>query len=152
MKKLYYSIGEVARMTGLEAHVLRYWESVFPMLRPSKSRSGTRRYKEQDLRMVLLIQDLVHRRRYSTAGALKVLREQAEPSSARQADMFAPGRPQETPTTSPPDQSWPVPSRPAPSMPAEIRRSDNDPGRLTPQMRLELLTIRELLKQLRDLL
>ena len=166
MKKLYYSIGEVARMTGLEAHVLRYWESVFPMLRPTKSRSGARRYKEQDLRMVLLIQDLVHRQRYSTAGALKVLREQAaqaasssskegsspshattrstdpspeqaEPAYARQADMFATGRVQQIPETSPP---------------AESPRFDDNPGRLTPHMRLELLTIREMLKQLRDLL
>ena len=130
--------------------------------------------------MVLLIQDLVHRQRYSTAGALKVLREQAEPPSALQADMFAPGRPQEIPETPHPadpsaatapsssvqdtggtDSGVHAPSPAIPSPPqtlpvhpllAESRRFVGDRGALSPQMRLELLTIRELLKQLRDLL
>lgn len=75
MKKLYYSIGEVSKITGIEAHVLRYWESVFPELNPMKGKSGNRRYREQDLAVVLQLQDLIHNKGYKTAGAQKVLKE-----------------------------------------------------------------------------
>ena len=68
-KRLYYSIGEVCEMLGLEPHVLRYWESVFRNLRPSKNRSGNRIYRERDLRIVRLIKYLVHEEGYSIEGA-----------------------------------------------------------------------------------
>ena len=47
--KLYYSISEVAEMTGVKAHVLRYWESEFSTLKPRKSRTGARRYRQPDI-------------------------------------------------------------------------------------------------------
>ena len=82
MKKLYYSIGEVSKITGIEAHVLRYWESVFPELNPLKGKSGNRRYREQDLAVVLELQDLIHTKGYRTAGAQKVLKEKANKSNS----------------------------------------------------------------------
>lgn len=80
MKKLYYSIGEVSKITGIEAHVLRYWESVFPELTPLKGKSGNRRYREQDLAVVLELQDLIHNKGYRTTGAQKVLKERKSKS------------------------------------------------------------------------
>lgn len=62
-------------MTGIEAHVLRYWETVFPQLRPMKGKSGARRYKESDVALILELQDLIHHKGYSTGGALKVLEQ-----------------------------------------------------------------------------
>lgn len=81
MKKLYYSIGEVSKITGIEAHVLRYWESVFPELNPLKGKSGNRRYREQDLAVVLQLQDLIHHKGYKTTGAQKVLKEKVKSGS-----------------------------------------------------------------------
>ena len=57
--KLYFSISEVSDMTGVKAHVLRYWESEFPDLRPKKNRAGNRSYRENDIRMVMTIRDLL---------------------------------------------------------------------------------------------
>ena len=52
LKKIYYSIREVSEITGVEAHVLRFWEKEFPMLRPRRSRSGNRTYKDRDIEIV----------------------------------------------------------------------------------------------------
>ena len=75
MKKLYYSIGEVSELTGLEAHVLRYWETVFKELRPKKTRAGHRVYKESDITTILKIKELIQEKKYSTEGAKKILKE-----------------------------------------------------------------------------
>lgn len=68
-KRLYYSIGEVCEMLGLEPHVLRYWESTFRNLRPAKNRSGNRVYREKDLRIIRLIKYLLHEEGYTIEGA-----------------------------------------------------------------------------------
>jgi len=68
-KRLYYSIGEVCEMLDLEPHVLRYWESVFRNLRPTKNRSGNRVYREKDLRIIRLIKYLLHEEGYTIEGA-----------------------------------------------------------------------------------
>jgi DNA-binding transcriptional MerR regulator len=72
--KLYYSIGEVCEATGLEAHVLRFWESEFPELEPRKSAGGTRRYRAEDLDLIRRIQHLVHEEKYTLEGARRQLR------------------------------------------------------------------------------
>jgi DNA-binding transcriptional MerR regulator len=74
-KKLYYSISEVARMTGVEQHVIRYWESEFPKLRPKKGRSGNRQFKEKDIHIVRYIKHLLHIEMYTIQGAKKRLSE-----------------------------------------------------------------------------
>jgi len=83
--KLYFSISEVSEMTGVKAHVLRYWESEFPDLRPKKNRAGNRSYREKDIRMVMTIRDLLYQQGYTIQGARNQLRERfrkEEPVSA----------------------------------------------------------------------
>ena len=73
IKKLYYSIGEVCEATGLESHVLRYWESEFPQLKPRKNRAGRRIYTEDDVAVVRRIQQLLREDKYTLEGARQVL-------------------------------------------------------------------------------
>jgi DNA-binding transcriptional MerR regulator len=65
----YYSIGEACELTGLEAHVLRYWEQKFPELSPSKNRSGNRVYQRKEIRLILLVKRLLHDEKYTIDGA-----------------------------------------------------------------------------------
>jgi DNA-binding transcriptional MerR regulator len=87
-KKLYYTISEVAQLTGVKAHVLRYWEGEFPTLRPAKARSGSRRYRRGDIDEILAIKDLLYEQGFKIAGARKVRREAHLRS--RQVDEVAP--------------------------------------------------------------
>jgi DNA-binding transcriptional MerR regulator len=73
--KLYFKIGEVAELTGVKTHVLRYWESEFSLFRPSKSRSNQRLYRRKDVEYVLRIKDLLYNQGFTIAGARKKLRE-----------------------------------------------------------------------------
>lgn len=74
MKKLYYSIGEVSEITDVDAHVLRYWESVFDELSPKKNKAGNRTYKENDIETILKLKELIQEKKYSTKGAQQVLK------------------------------------------------------------------------------
>lgn len=78
MKKLYYSIGEVSDITDVEAHVLRYWETVFDQLSPKKNKAGNRVYKENDIETVLKLKELIQDKKYSTEGAQQVLNNDGE--------------------------------------------------------------------------
>lgn len=69
--KLYYSISEVCGMTGLEQHVLRYWESEFPQLRPKKNRSGNRAYRAKEIKIIRYIKYLLYEEMYTIPGAKK---------------------------------------------------------------------------------
>ena len=69
--KLFYRIGEVSRLTGLEPYVLRYWETEFPQLRPEKGKSGQRLYKKKDLDHILRIKQLLYEEGYTISGAKK---------------------------------------------------------------------------------
>jgi DNA-binding transcriptional MerR regulator len=73
--KLYFKIGEVARLADVKPHVLRYWESEFPAIRPQKSRSGQRLYRRQDVEAVLAIRHLLYDRRFTIEGARQHLKE-----------------------------------------------------------------------------
>lgn len=73
--KRYYRIGEVSRLTGVKAHVLRYWESEFRWMAPAKSRSQQRLYRHRDIEVILLLKRLLHEERFTIAGARKRLRE-----------------------------------------------------------------------------
>jgi DNA-binding transcriptional MerR regulator len=72
-EKLFFKIGEVCDLTGVQAHVLRYWESEFPMLAPQKNRAGQRTYRKRDVEMVLRIKELLYDELYTIAGAKKKL-------------------------------------------------------------------------------
>ncbi len=73
VKKTYYSISEVCRRTDLEPHVLRYWESEFPQLRPKKNRAGNRAYREKDIEIITYIRHLLYSEQYTIPGAKKKL-------------------------------------------------------------------------------
>ncbi len=75
VQKLYYSIGEVGELIGVKAHVLRYWETQFPMLKPRKNRAGNRTYRVRDIKFLLTIKTLLYDRGYTIAGARQKLRE-----------------------------------------------------------------------------
>ncbi len=74
IKKLYYSIGEVAELTSLKAYVLRYWETEFPVLKPTKNRAGNRIYKDRDLKILFHIKYLLYDQKYTIEGARKQLK------------------------------------------------------------------------------
>ena len=69
VRKEYYSISDVADLVGLPAHVLRYWESQFSVLSPSKNRSGNRVYQRKEIKLILLVKQLLHVEKYTVEGA-----------------------------------------------------------------------------------
>ncbi len=80
--KLYYRIGEVSDIVGVEPHVLRYWETEFRSIRPQKSRKGQRIYSRKDVEKLLTVKDLLYTHGFTIAGARKKLREGgAEPAA-----------------------------------------------------------------------
>ncbi len=72
-EKIFFKIGEVCDVVGVQAHVLRYWETEFPMLSPQKNRSGQRSYRRRDVEIALRIKELLYDDLYTTAGAKKKL-------------------------------------------------------------------------------
>ena len=72
-RKLFFKIGEVCELAGVQAHVLRYWESEFPMLAPQKNRAGQRVYRKRDVEIALRIKELLYEDQYTIAGAKKRL-------------------------------------------------------------------------------
>lgn len=78
--KLFYKIGEVSRLAGIEPYVLRYWETEFQFLKPRKSKSGQRVYVRKDLEQVLIIKELLYNERLTIEG---VRRRLSEPLTAR---------------------------------------------------------------------
>lgn len=73
--KLYFRIGEVARVVGVKPYVLRYWESEFAVLRPEKTASGHRLYRRRDVEILLDIKRLLYDEKFTISGAKKRLRE-----------------------------------------------------------------------------
>src|SRR5688572_25984580 len=82
--KLYYRIGEVSEIVGVEPHVLRYWETEFRSIRPQKSRKGQRIYSRRDVDKLLTVKDLLYSHGFTIAGARKRLREGAPEPVAQQ--------------------------------------------------------------------
>ena len=68
-KKVYYSIGEVCDLTGLKPHVLRYWETQFDVLNPTKNRAGNRVYRSKEIEVILLVKHLLYEKKYTIEGA-----------------------------------------------------------------------------------
>jgi DNA-binding transcriptional MerR regulator len=74
-KKAYYSIGEVCDLTGLKPHVLRYWETQFSVLSPTKNRAGNRVFRPKEIELILLVKHLLYEEKYTIEGASKRLIE-----------------------------------------------------------------------------
>ncbi len=101
-EKLYYSIGEVKKVTGIEAYVLRFWESEFPSLRPRKNKKGHRTYRKRDIEIILKIKELLYENKFTIPGAREMLsgkrpavaprpsrRRKKQPEPAESAEMLA---------------------------------------------------------------
>jgi DNA-binding transcriptional MerR regulator len=73
--RLYFRIGDVADLLGVRPHVLRYWESEFPIVTPQKSSTGQRVYRRSDVETLVMIKRLLHDERYSIEGARKRIRD-----------------------------------------------------------------------------
>lgn len=121
-KKLYYRIGEVCRIVGVEPHVLRYWETEFPTLSPPKNKGGQRTYRPKDIELLLAIRKLLYEEGFTIAGARKKL----ERSGAAAVDL--------------PEGAAPVPGAEATNAPAS-----EPAGRQLEEVRRELERILTLL-------
>jgi DNA-binding transcriptional MerR regulator len=74
-EKLYFKIGEVSDITGIEPYVLRYWESEFKIVSPSRTQSKQRLYRKKDLELILEIKKLLYDEKFTIAGAKKRLQK-----------------------------------------------------------------------------
>jgi DNA-binding transcriptional MerR regulator len=97
--KLFFRIGEVSQLVGVEPYVLRYWESEFPGLSPKKSSTGQRMFRRKDVEMLLNIKELLYEKKFTIEGARKALKSEkaaAPPPVLQQAlqeDLFTPPNP-----------------------------------------------------------
>jgi len=73
LKKLYYSISEVTRITDVEQYILRYWETEFSVLQPQKNRAGNRVYTNKDIKLILFIKSLLREKKFTVEGAKEIL-------------------------------------------------------------------------------
>jgi len=87
----FYRIGEVSRMIGVKAFVLRYWETEFPMLEPEKGSNGRRYYRQEDIDLILKIKRLLYDEGFTIAGARRHLREAGTTSDSETGAAIAPG-------------------------------------------------------------
>jgi len=130
--KLYFRIGEVARLAGIKPYVLRFWETEFPALDPKKSGTGHRLYRRKEVQLVLEIKRLLYEKRYTIEGARKFL--EVRPKSGDPAAAAAAGASTRSPA-----------KRALPAKPTQTGFFDV-PSPLLDTMRQELLEIAELLK------
>ena len=94
LRKLYYKIGEVCKLTGLPHHVIRFWEKEFPQLSPRKTSTGHRIFNDKDIEMILLIKELLYVKKYTIKGAKDFIASGKKESPSEQAEGAAPGRKQ----------------------------------------------------------
>ena len=157
-EKLFFKIGEVCDITGIQAHVLRYWESEFPMLAPQKNRAGQRTYRKRDVEMVLRIKELLYEDQYTIAGAKKRLTNELR--GASKLKVVTPAMSAQL------TSAQPAPQFATPPQPAEAEEtshafdeSDDIPEQLTRPPEPEVqptedrrVALRRLREQLRELL
>jgi DNA-binding transcriptional MerR regulator len=127
--KLFFKIGEVCELVGVQAHVLRYWETEFPTLQPQKNRSGQRTYRRKDVEMALRIKELLYEEGFTIAGAKRKLASESRAGATKlkivppgaTASDFAPAPPSEPPQEppiQPPTQPATQPATQSASTPA----------------------------------
>lgn len=115
-KKLYYKIGEACKSLDIQPYVLRYWETEFPALKPSKSKSGQRVYSERDLEVIRRIKELLYDEGYTIAGAKKKLDSEG-PISAPAAEEKKPKAAEGKPKAKPKAAAAPAKPKAAPKKP-----------------------------------
>ena len=89
IKKLYYSISEVSKITSVEQYVLRYWETEFDQLKPQKNRAGNRIYTNKDIQLIMHIKGLLRERKYTIEGARKILEDYSTENVLQQNEIEA---------------------------------------------------------------
>jgi DNA-binding transcriptional MerR regulator len=98
IKKLYYSISEVSKITNIEQYVLRYWETEFEQLKPQKNRAGNRIYTNKEIQLILHIKTLLRERKYTIEGAKKIMEnyapERVLQANDREKEIIEVGEPQ----------------------------------------------------------
>jgi DNA-binding transcriptional MerR regulator len=150
-EKLFFKIGEVCELTGVQAHVLRYWESEFPMLAPQKNRAGQRTYRKRDVEMALRIKELLYDDQYTIAGAKKKLTGELRGASKLKVVSPEMSVAQSVPKLSPPPRQEGL----LPGMHIETRMvpNENPPERTRGNLSDEhSRAVRRLAGQLRELL
>lgn len=137
-EKLFFKIGEVCELAGVQAHVLRYWETEFPMLAPQKNRAGQRTYRRRDVEMALRIKELLYDEQYTIAGAKKRLADELRGVSREKSATISP----KAPTRS---------LRPPPSLEAKFASTPTTSANSHPNSD-QRPALREVAKQLREIL
>ena len=137
-EKLFFKIGEVCELAGVQAHVLRYWETEFPMLAPQKNRSGQRTYRRRDVEMALRIKQLLYDEQYTIAGAKKKLANDSR-GAGREVEAL--------PTPKPPPRSL----QPPPSLAARFGATAA-PAKAPEQSGERRATLQHVAQQLREIL
>ncbi len=120
-KRLYYKIGEACKALGIQPYVLRYWETEFPALAPSKSRSGQRVYSEKEMEVIRRIKELLYGEGYTIAGAKKKL--EAELASGTLGDTAEETEPQAAEESQAP-RGASSPSRPSPNRKSKTQNQE----------------------------
>ena len=90
-RKTYYSMGEVCKLSHLESHVLRYWESQFPSLKLKKNRAGNRVFRHKDVDLIFLIKHLLYERKFTIEGACQQIERLSDTSDRRSSEIGGPG-------------------------------------------------------------
>ena len=124
-KRLYHKIGEACKALGIQPYVLRYWETEFPALAPSKSRSGQRVYSEKEMEVIRRIKELLYEEGYTIAGAKKKLETELAAGGVGEP---APGEAPEAPETPPPPPAKKARKAEPPSLPLEAEADAAPPG------------------------
>ncbi|MFL6232589.1 MAG: MerR family transcriptional regulator [Thermoanaerobaculia bacterium] len=151
-KRLYYKIGEACKALGIQPYVLRYWETEFPALTPSKSRSGQRVYSEKELEIIRRIKELLYEEGYTIAGAKKKLEGElaagtlGEPEGEEPEEETAAAPPAPEPAPAPPPKPRAAAPSPKPAAPSGV---DTDGAERVQRL---LSGIEEALQEAREIL
>jgi DNA-binding transcriptional MerR regulator len=143
-EKLFFKIGEVCELAGVQAHVLRYWETEFPMLAPQKNRAGQRTYRRRDVEMALRIKQLLYDEQYTIAGAKKKLANELRGGSIRETETTA--------SAKAPARSLKPPPSLAARFGATPRPVQQSAQTATDQTRPDRAGLKEIAKELREIL
>ncbi|HEV8588812.1 MAG TPA: MerR family transcriptional regulator [Pyrinomonadaceae bacterium] len=145
-EKLFFKIGEVCELAGVQAHVLRYWETEFPMLAPQKNRAGQRTYRRRDVEMALRIKELLYDEQYTIAGAKKKLANELRGGSIRETDSVTAAKPSMRSLKPPPSLAARFAATPAAAEPAPKATQVSGPNNQQKE------AMRQVAKELREIL
>jgi DNA-binding transcriptional MerR regulator len=126
-KRLYYKIGEACKALGIQPYVLRYWETEFPALAPSKSRSGQRVYSEKEMEVIRRIKELLYEEGYTIAGAKKKLETELAAGGVGEPAADEGAEAAETPAAPPPAKKARKAEPPAPPPEEEAQATLPEP-------------------------